>query len=295
MRGAAAILAVVVAWAAAAAAACFDFDATQRGGPLVDGGTDAGGGGADAADATVVTDSSAGDGAPEASGGPFCATYPSHGSVFFCDDFDGDGGLPGSWSTFHQTSGTLSETDASWVSPPNSIDLALGALTASQPVDVALRTPLQMPSPFSTLVFAFSVEPMSVDTSAGAAIVLGAVDFLDAANGRYSLELAIQMQSGAALMALGEQSGLADGGAQYVNHPLSAPALQMHTFTGVTLNVDWTTAKARVDVNGVQGSDVTLTPTVQPASFQIGIGTSYAAEPSPGWELRYDNVVFTAM
>jgi hypothetical protein len=298
-RGGPAILAVVVPWAAAAAAACFDFDATMRGGPLVDGGADVGADAPDSADAAVVPDTSTGD-AAEASAGPFCATYPRPAAPpFFCDDFD-DGGLPGAWSTFHETSGTLADTDAAYVSPPHSLDLAIGPLTANQTLDVALRTPLPKPSLPSTLVFAFSVEPVSVDKSANATIVLGALDFLDAAtpSNRYSLELAIQVQSGAAVLALGEQTGLADGGSQYVNHQLPPEqALPVATFTGLKLTVIWTgpTAEARVDVNGAQAIDVPLTMTVQPVSLQIGVGTSYVSEPSPGWELRYDNVVFTTM
>jgi hypothetical protein len=32
---------------------------------------------------------------------------------------------------------------------------------------------------------------------------------------------------------------------------------------------------------------------VQATSLQISIGTTYSTEPSSGWEIRYDNVLFT--
>jgi hypothetical protein len=278
MRRAGAVLAVV--WAAVTGA-CFDFDATMRGGPLTEAG-----GTSDAADSST---------------GPFCANYArptSPGALFFCDDFD-EKPLPGAWNSFEEASGTLAETDAAAVSPPNSLDEVIPALTAGQALDVALRTPLQLPPLQSTLRFAFSVEPVRVDASAGAAIVLGAIDFLDGAGARYSVELAIQMQNGAAAMALGEQSGLADGGSSYANHPLPPEqSLRNGTFTNLVIAIDWisgTATEAKVDVNGAQVLDVPLTMTVTPATLQIGVGTSYVTEPSPGWEIRYDNVVFTAM
>jgi hypothetical protein len=294
MRRVGAILAIV--WATIAAA-CFDFDATMRGGPLVDGGAE---GGSDAG--TDVAGDAGAETAAEASTGPFCATYPtSPGAIFFCDDFD-ESPHPSGWNSIHATSGSLAETDAASVSPPNSLDEVIPALTAGQALDVALRKVPLMPTLPSTLTFAFSVEPVNVDQSSGAAIVLGAIDFLDGAGGRYSVELAIQgVQSGYAAMALGEQSGFADGGASYVNHPLPldvSSTLSVGSFTNLVITIDWTSptgAEAKVEVNGTQKLDVpSLTMTVQPVSLQIGIGTSYVSEPSPGWELRYDNVVFTA-
>jgi hypothetical protein len=311
--------------------ACFDFDATMAGGSLDDAGLDA------HTDASVTdgsllgpdapgdaTHEAAGDaGSPEASpessvadsGGPYCAsrTRPD-GGIFFCDDFD-EHALPGSWQTWAQMMGTLVETDASAVSPPNSIDETTMPLTSGQVLNAALRTPLPVPAVPSTLTFAFSVEPVRIDATANASIVLGAVDFLDRAGYRYTVGLSIVVVSGAPALELGEQSGLASGGDYpdgapplYVNHPLSQTlTLPMNAWTDIVIELDWaagsgadagTTLAGKVTVGGAQPFDVPLTMTLVPQSLQIGIGTSFVTEydsgPSPVWELRYDNVLFTA-
>ncbi|HEY8089929.1 MAG TPA: hypothetical protein VIF09_18840, partial [Polyangiaceae bacterium] len=120
---------------AALTAGCFDFAATSDG-VRSDGGdatspTDGGGGPdatTDAADAgsteaapADVVGETVGSAETGADAGSFCASFvPSAWSVFFCADFD-EGQLPGSWQTFDETAGTLGETDASAVSPPNSL------------------------------------------------------------------------------------------------------------------------------------------------------------------------------
>ncbi len=291
-----------------AAGACFDFDATIAGGPLdgsadststADGATtgdasDHDGGAGDAGDGSVVTDASG-----DTSTGPFCASYPhptSPGALFFCDDFDEDP-LPGSWASYVHMSGTLTETNAISVSAPNSLDESIPAIALGGTLDVALRTPFSLPPIPSTMTLAFSIDPVQIDTTANSAIVLSAIDFLDANGGRYSLVLSIQTESGAATMNFSEQSGLSDGGMPYIAHVL-APALAPNTFTTLDIEIDWTTlttAEAKITVGGLQALDTALTMTVQATSLQIGIGTSYVHEPSPGWELRYDNVVFSAM
>ena len=308
---------VAPALAAVLVAACFDFGATMAGGPLGDGGTTPPGrreprrrihGGLDAsADANgVLAESGATESGTDA--GPFCAslTRPD-GGIFFCDDFD-EHQLPGAWNIWAQTSGTLAETDASAVSPPTAIDVTTQAVTNGQVVNVALRTPLAVPTPPATLTFTYSVEPVQIDISAGAAIVLGAVDFLDSAGNRYTVGLAINVSSGQPALALGEQTGVTDGGnlpdgapPVYVSHPLSVlQPLAMNTWLTVEVEIDWTTTglEGKVIVNGNPELDAQLTMTVVPTSLQIGVGTSYVTEyatmASPVWEVRYDNVVFSA-
>lgn len=304
---------VAVGLVAAVFGACFDFDATMAGGPsgdsgasdasLTDGAHDA------PADATseAATDGGVvetgpvegggGDsGTPEA--GPFCSSQlRPDGGLFFCDDFD-EAPLPGSWNSFGETSGTLAESDASAVSKPNSLDETTVPLADGGVINVALRTPLGVPALPATLRFEFSLEPVRIDTTASAAIVLGAIDFLDAAGDRYSLGLAINVASGMPALALGEQSALLDGGPTFLNHPLPpTQPLPMNAWTDIVLQVAWTaptTGQATVTVGGTQELDVPLTMTVQATSLQIGVGTSFVTEPAPVWELRYDNVVFTA-
>jgi len=148
------------------------------------------------------------------------------------------------------------------------------------------------------MTFAFNLEPVQIDTAANAAIVLGAVDFLDAAGDRYSLGLAINVVSGLPALALDEQSGFADGGSSIIAHtlpPNHAPA--MNTWSSVVLTIDWTSATtgtASVTVNGtVDLATFSLTMTVAATSLQVGIGTAYVTQPAPTWELLYDNVWFT--
>jgi len=282
--------------AATLAAACFDFDATTAGGSAPDAATAPGDATVDGSTADVAVGDSGGGGRPD--GGSYCASLPHDAGIFFCDDFD-ERPLPGSWNEWREVGGSIDETDASWVSPPHAIDEVTQVLDAGQPVDVSLRTPLGVPAVPATLRFGFEVEPVQTDPTANAAIVLGAVDFLDGAGNRYTVDLAIDVVSGFPALTLDEQSGFADGGASYVRHPLPpTKPLPVNAWTDLVLEIDWTapgTAEGLVMVDGAKEADVSLTMTVAPASLQIGVGTPYVSEPAPVWELRYDNVRFIAM
>lgn len=296
-------------------AACFDFNATTAGGPVADGGignqaptldatTPNGDGGVGASRDATVGEGDAGTAESDASssavdaGSHYCTRLPASPKVILCDDFDDDS-LPGPWTSFKTTGGLLAETDAGAASPPNSLDETTLALALYDPIDVSLRKqPLSVPSLPATLRFGFSIEPLQIDTSSVGAIVLGAVDFLDAAGNRYTVELAINTQNAAPALVLAEQSGFVDGGAPYLPHPLPPnQPLPMSMWSDVVIEIDWTSAgaaQASVSVNGGDElSDVVLAVTVRPTFLQVGIGTSYVNEPSPGWELRYDNVRFT--
>ena len=309
---------LVTALAPLLCSACFDFDATMAGGPLVDSGP---GSGLDASvndgslppptpfdggDSGTITDAGADAPTGADDAGPFCPTTPPDAGLFFCADFDEYPYL-GSFQVFDELAGSMVDTDASSRSPPNSVDETTTALSQGQPINVALRTPLAVPTVPATLTFAFSVEPVRIDSAANAAIVLGAVDFIDNAGNRYTAGLAINVFNGLPALALGEQSGLVDGATfpdgalpVFTNHPLSPTnPMPMNQWTDLVLELDWsaTSLEGKVFVNGVQGLDVPLSLTVQPTSLQIGIGTSfvteYAGGTSPIWELRYDNVLFT--
>ena len=297
--------------------ACFDFDATMAGGPFADGGSD----GPPDAGVTESASAEAGDATEESSeaaphdagiddqaAGPFCKSMiPPDGGIFFCDDFD-EHALPGSWATWAESSGSLVETDASAASPPNSVVETTTALADGQTLDVALRTPLPVPALPATLLLSFSLQPVQIDTSANAAIVLAAVDFLDGAGYRYTVGLAINVTSAQPALALGEQYGVASGGnfpdgapPTFVNHPLPpTDPLPMNAWTDIVIELDWTSSslEGKVTVGGNEEFDVPLAMTVVPSSLQIGIGTTYVTEYdgglSPVWELRYDNVLFTA-
>jgi hypothetical protein len=274
---------------------CFDFDATTAGGPL----SDAGAGDVGGSDATVGVDGDVADTnvGPLPDGGTYCESLPPSAGVVFCDDFD-KGSLGARWSTLNVTGGTLAETDASFVSPPNSLDETINRLQTGDPINVALRQQLNtVPSLPKTVLFGFSIEPLQIDPSPQGAVVLAALDFLDDAmpsSNRYSIELSINVQNAAAAMVLAEQTGFSDGGTgAYLSHPLTQP-LAMNAWTDLLITITWkapTTAQASVSMKGVTLlTPVALTMTVQATHLQVGIGTSYVNEPSPGWELRYDNV-----
>jgi hypothetical protein len=253
--------------------------------------------------------SSGGTSAKTDAGNAFCASYtPSEWSVFFCSDFDPpEAALPGPWATETLTSGTLAENSAAFASPPNSLDENVIGLTGTDTVDVALRAPLAFPSTSSSAMkLTLSLNPVTIDTEAGAAIVLTALDFFDEAERQYSLQLSGVVVSGALTLQLGEVSvlGQADGGPPFIPHSLpSSLSVPRDTWTTIDIEVQWTSAteaKAIVDVNGTEQLNIPLTVTVTPASMQVDVGTTFVAPKRPAgeltapWELRYDNVAFTA-
>jgi hypothetical protein len=229
-------------------------------------------------------------------GGGFCSDVPrptSEGALFFCDDFD-VGSLPAPWNSANEISGTLAQNGGASVSPPNSLDITIGALAAEQPVNVSLRASLSPPPLPATMTFALALDPVQIDTAANAAMVLAAIDFLDEAQNRYTVQLAFDVQNAAPTTVLDE---LYSDGTPYVPHAVPVP-LTIGSFTNVAIQVDWTdamTANAAVLMNGSQALSVPLTMNVRATSLQISIGSTYSTEPSSGWEIRYDNVLFTAM
>ncbi len=108
---------------------------------------------------------------------------------------------------------------------------------------------------------------------------------------------------------LGEQSGLVDGSTfldgalpVFTNHPaFPTSPMPMNQWTDLSC---WSStgprraSRGRSSSTACKGSTSRFQLTVQPTSLQIGIGTSFVTEyeagPSPVWELRYDNVLFTA-
>jgi hypothetical protein len=325
---------VAPALAALLVAGCFNFGATVAGGPLDDGGVKVlpgeDGGlddgapppGDDSSDGATTADGTVGvaESGPPESGltdagvadshidGGYCASLAHPGvTTFFCDDFD-ERALPGDWQTWASTGGSLLETNDASVSPSTSIDELTKAVTNGQAVNVALRTPMKVPTLPSTVTFSYALQPVSIDTTTGAAIVLGAIDFLDDAGNRYSIGLAINVSNGLPALALGEQTGVIDGGnlpdggpPTYTPHPLPpTEPLAMRQWSTIEVELNWSasTFEGKVIVNGTTELDTDLTMTVVPTSLQIGVGTSYVTEyttmASPIWEMRYDNVVYTA-
>jgi hypothetical protein len=251
-------------------------------------------------DSTVASDAGR-DAADSGAGGDgsFCKSLPTAGLVL-CDDFDEPGTLPGPFNTEFETTGTLNETDASFRSPPNALDEKTLPLSGGGTINVALRNnTVQPPAALPvTITFGFSLDAVQIDTTTGDAIVLGAVDFFDAAGDRYTLGLAINTANALPALALDEQSASTDGGTTYIPHtlpPNDAPAIG--AWSDIVMTIVWSgtqSGMASVSVDGTtEVGPFPLTMTVaQPSFLQVGIGTSFVTQPAPAWELYYDNVWF---
>jgi hypothetical protein len=227
---------------------------------------------------------------PYVDGGPFCASQSSRPT--FCDDFD-ELPLPGPWSSFTATGGSLKLDPSAFVTAPNSL-LAQGEpLPSSQPLDTALRTQFTLSAPPTTVVLAFQMQPVQADPNAGAASVVAALDFTDVANNRYTVQFALLQQGAALSMQLEEQARFVDGGSTYVSHPVPDP-LSIGTWTPIGLTVNWTannSARALVTFGTASEIDVPLAMRVNATSLQLTIGSTFESEPSQGWKNRFDNVV----
>jgi hypothetical protein len=259
------------------------------GAPLAEGSV--GDGAADGQDGAAGATAS-GDGGHDAEGGEaggYCASISP--SPSFCDDFD-EHPLPGDWSSVSEIGGALSEDHTSFVSSPSSLLADDDALDSGKALDTAVRTQFQLPAPPDPIALEVQLEPVAADSSAGAATVVAALDFTDAANNRYTVQLTVAQQGVALGMRLEEQSGFVDGGSSYLGHPLADP-LASGEWTDIRLVISRTSAmaaSAHVTFNGAPELDTPLTMTVDAKTLQLTIGSSFETEPSEGWKNRYDNV-----
>jgi hypothetical protein len=243
------------------------------------------------ADTTMPRDSSPGSDVTEAAMPPFCASLVP--APVFCDDFDVHA-LPGVWDSLTQMGGTLALDTSSWVSPPHSLLATDSALAAGQPLNAALIKRFTLPAPPTTFTWSFELEPVAVDTTSMAAIVLASLDFDDAGGDRYSVQFTLEQDGGPVRLRLEEQSALVGGGNTYVPHTLPDP-LPLGQWTNVKLvmtRTAATTASVQVTYGGT--SELASTPlgmNVNATTLQLAIGSFYETEPSLGWTMRYDNVV----
>jgi hypothetical protein len=237
------------------------------------------------------------DGGPVSDGASsgFCA---SKSGPLFCDDFESHG-LPGPWATFHQTGGSLTIDEATSTSPPASLLEQATPLSAGT-IDLGLRTaPLAMPALPATVHVEVAFDPVQVDPTPNAGIVIASLDFDDAIQNRYSIILTLFPESDVLTLSLGEQTGFVDGGTAYTPHtvPTSIPKA---TWTRIAIDVtftDATTATAQLSLGGASAFSppVALHPTFAGMTqILFGIGSTYETVPSAGWTLRYDDVLVTS-
>ena len=221
----------------------------------------------------------------------FCATL--NPSPLFCEDFDVRP-LPGLWTTVHQVGGSLAMDTATFVSAPNALLARSSALPIGAGLDNVLRAMFALQVTPSAVTLDFQVRPAVVDPTPNAALVLAAVDFIDAANDRYSVQLSLVNSAGALNVLLEEQTGFADGTTAYLAHPIPDP-LAVGQWTRVLLAIALTgstTGQAHVSFGAAHELDAPLQVRVTATKLQLDIGSSYESEPSMGWNVLYDNVAF---
>jgi hypothetical protein len=223
----------------------------------------------------------------------FCGTVRPR--PLFCEDFD-DRPLPGLWTTVHQVGGTLIVDNITFVSAPNSLFARNNALRG-QALDNVLRALFPLQGTPTIVTLEFHLRPALADPTQDAAVVVAAVDFVNAANDRYSVQFALVSSAGGLRLRLEEQSGLASGGTAYVDHGLLPDALAIGQWTDVLLTITLSggaAGSAHVVFGATQEIDASLQVAVTPTNLQLDIGSSFESEPSSGWNLLFDNVVFNA-
>jgi hypothetical protein len=221
----------------------------------------------------------------------FCAAL--NPSPLFCEDFDVRP-LPGLWTVVHQVGGSLAMDTATFVSAPNALLARNNALPAGQGLDNVLRAVFPLQGAPSTVTLQLELRPAMTDPTPNAVLVVGAIDFVDAANNRYSVQLTLVNTAGALNVLLEEQTGFADGTSAYVAHPIPDP-LAVGQWTHVLLTVvlsSSTTGQAHVSFGAAHELDAPLQVRVTATKLQLDVGSSYETEPSMGWNVLYDNVVF---
>jgi hypothetical protein len=227
--------------------------------------------------------------APSTSG--FCASRSP--APTFCQDFD-EGPLPGNFSGESTVNGTLSLSKASVVSAPYSLLAQDNALGACAGLNTALRNFFPaLPTAATTFTLDFEIDPLNVDPNSGAALVVASLDFGDAANERYSIQLTLFQQgvAGSIGIRLEEQAAYADGGTFYEPHALQN--MPSGAWTEVVLEVNLAPASATATVNYGSTpvlSDAPLTISLNPTNLMLTIGSAYESTPSSGWTTGYDNV-----
>ena len=240
---------------------------------------------APAPDATPV------DAPSGAASGPFCAKLSPR--PLFCEDFD-ERGLPGPWSTFHQVGGTLSIDNAGFVSAPNSLFARYGAMPVGPELDDVLRVAFSLQNGPATTALELQVRPTIADPTPNAAVVIAAVDFIDVANNRYSVQFTLVNKAGVPNVLLEEQSGFANGGTSYVPHAIPDP-VPLGQWTDLRLTIvaaSATAAEAHVFFGAAHEIDVALNVTVRATKVQLDVGSTYETQPSMGWGVFYDNIAF---
>lgn len=221
----------------------------------------------------------------------FCATLSPR--PLFCEDFDVRP-LPGLWTTVHQVGGSLAMDTSTFVSAPNALLARTDALPVGQGLDNVLRAMFPLQVAPATVTLDLQLRPAIADPTPNATLVVAAIDFIDSANNRYSVQLTLVNGASALNVLLEEQTGFADGTTAYLAHPIPG-TLAVGQWTHVVLAIvlsSATAGQAHVSFGAAHELDAPLQVRVTATKLQLDVGSSYETEPSMGWNVLYDNVAF---
>jgi hypothetical protein len=242
-------------------------------------------------DAASAADVSAADGATSEAGSDggaldakadagFCASLSPAPKL--CDDFDEPDGGFAKWSLQYEFGGgTLAIDSAESRSAPSSLLVSTPA-TAN---NAGARLAITPPGTAQHVSFGFDLKVDTRDPQSGYAeigyivVTAGFQDnfylriYTDPTNNAFTAE------------------SYPDGASVPHNLTLST-SISFDTWRRVVVDVDLATAHAvTVTVDGVMAAQQALEPTLyMPGKLEVRPGIGYAAGPSSGWALRYDNV-----
>ena len=254
---------------------------TDDGGPLP---------GTDAAREAAPLDTEAG--APPAT---FCTGLSP--PALFCEDFD-EGSYTSGWSYVHTTLGTMALDKSEFLSSPGAM-IAQSAVTAAPSVaDVAAYRSF----PATGQAFAGAVElDLRVEraASAGTSAVLAQITLQDGSgNGSYQLHV-VAHSNGTAPLGLNFTElyvGRGSNGMAIVHSTSQTIALATwtHVKLSATIPAAGGSGSAALDLKGAQGPASSINVPVKNFSLAIAAGILWTSNPSNGWTVVYDNVMFNA-
>lgn len=237
--------------------------------------------GADAADAMTADAGDAGDAGKD--GGRFCASLAP--SPMFCDDFDDEGPFAQWTEQRVSAGGTVVRDRGASRSPPNSLlTVAPGSATSGGAALLALTSPTAV----RRVRFAYDMRVDARDPQTGYAEVsylnFGSPDRL------YAFYVRL-FADPARTTTFTAEAYLPDGGVPQHNVELAGDP-KFTDWMRVVVDLDLRNAPhVAVTVDGALAGETALEPSLYPPSVAtVGPGIGYAASPSGGWKLRYDNV-----
>lgn len=205
------------------------------------------------------------------------------GTHALCEDFD-EGLFSAQFTTIHKSqAASLGSDGADFTSPPLSLVSTIPAKTGGG--DQAYMSRAFGTASSATLSFDFRVDTW---TGGANSAVFASIDLDDGTGTPHTLEIYLTD----AYSALEETFAQPDGGTAFLDHTFST-TVPLGAWTRVSFSLDASAHTCTATVGGVQA----LAPTALDSSWvagtvSIGIGLSYLASETNGWQARYDDVLF---